>query len=405
MFTASLKLADLAARSLFVLLVLFTLPERETGQFGLLLTLVGFFAFFVGFERHADLQRVLARVADDRGDQLVVSTLRLYAVNYVAALPLLAVLLVVWVNLSPGLVALSLVIAVGEHVNNETYRIAVILARYRKMLVIGLIKNCLLLVVGALLLWVSGSPPQLAPIITMWAVVSALSLLALGIAFSKHTLRRAGAITGIPDQFRASYTHFLTGLVAIVSLQADRLIAGLFLPLEVAGVYFRHVFLASVAYQAFGVLSFNRILPSVYLCIAEGRPKDAVFIIRRERRLVIVLTLALIALTLSLDLLDKRAWSGLDRVVPFYLAALMLAFLVRGIADYNALLLNGAYRERDVFRSQTVAMTVSISVSVVTTPMFGLPGLLFTTLLGTTLYAALSRYMCRDSWAADSCKP
>ena len=93
------------------------------------------------------------------------------------------------------------------------------------------------------------------------------------------------------------------------------------------------------------------------------------------------------------------------RVVPLYLATLMVAFLMRGLADYNSLLLNGAYRERDVLRSQTIAMAVSISISVVTTPMFGLPGLLFTTLLGTTLYALLSGYASRDSCTAGIRQP
>ena len=87
--TAALKLTDIAARSLFVLLALFALPARETGQFGLLLTLIGFFSFVVGFERYLDLQRGLARLAASEGDQLVVSTLRLNAAHCVA-MPLVA---------------------------------------------------------------------------------------------------------------------------------------------------------------------------------------------------------------------------------------------------------------------------------------------------------------------------
>ena len=122
---------------------------------------------------------------------------------------------------------------------------------------------------------------------------------------------------------------------------------------------------------------------------------------------MIIVTLALIALTLSVGVLDKRVWSALEGIVPLYLATLMVAFMMRGLADYNSLLLNGAYRERDVLRSGKRSRWLSpFPLSVVTTPMFGLPGLLFTTLLGTTLYALLSGYArSRDSCTAGIRRP
>lgn len=392
--TAALKLADIAARSLFVLLALFSLPARETGQFGLLLTLIGFFAFGVGYERHPDLQRNLARLDPAHADQLVFSTLRLYAAHYLVAIPVLTALLVGWVDLPPSLAAAVVVIAVGEHMANEAYRLAVVLPRFRILMTVGLAKNLVLLAGGASLWWWGGRALQLPTALLAWAVLSLLSLAVLVAACRRRIPGRGGSVTPLATQWRVSRTHFLIGLVAILSLQADRLVAGSFLGLETAGIYFRHVFLASVAYQALGVLSFNRVLPAVYRRLAAGDDTGARLILRREKRIVVPLCLTIAGATSTLALLDASRWSILKKVVPVYLALLVLSFLIRGLADYNTLLLNGAYHERDVFRSQLTAMTVSIIAGVFAAQHFGLPGLLLTTLLGSILYLIFSGFFC-----------
>ena len=116
--TAALKLGDIAARSLFVLLALFALPAREAGQLGLLLTLAGFFSFFVGFERYLDLQRTLARLATPQGADVLLSTLRLHATHCVVAIPVLTAALLWWVQLPAELVVAGL----GEAQRIDAYR-------------------------------------------------------------------------------------------------------------------------------------------------------------------------------------------------------------------------------------------------------------------------------------------
>lgn len=400
--TAALKLADIAARSLFVLLALFALPARETGQFGLLLTLSGLFAFGVGYERHPDLQRNLARLDPSHADQLVLSTLRLYAAHYLVAIPVLTTLLVVWVDLSPSLAAAGVIIAMGEHLTNEAYRLAVVVPRYRILMTVGLAKNLVLLAGGASLWWWGDRALQLTTTVLAWSVLSLLSLAVLATACRRRIAGRDGPLTPLVIQWRVSRTHFLIGLVAILSLQADRLVAGSFLSLETAGVYFRHVFLASVAYQALGVLSFNRVLPVVYRRIAAGDDDGARLILRRERRIVVPLCLAIAGVAWALTLIGAVRWPTLQRVVPAYLALLVLSFMLRGLADYNSLLLNGAYRERDVFRSQLTATTISIIAGLLAAPQFGIPGLLLTTLLGSMLYATFSGFLCRKMLPASN---
>jgi len=391
--TAALKLADIAARSLFVLLALFLLSARETGQFGLFLVLVGFFGFAAGYERHPDLQRVLVQLDSSRGDQLVVSTLRLYFAHYIVTVPALLILLVWWVDLPYALVAACCAITIGEHFTNESYRVAVIVPRYRALMAIGLVKNVLLLACMAVLLLPGRPQIDLAALLWLWGVLSLLSLAALGFAFRRFVRGRAGPLMPFVKQWKASRTHFLIGLVAILSLQADRLLAGSFLTLEAAGVYFRHVFLASVGYQALGVLSFNRILPQVYTVMRRGDRHSARNILNRERRRVVPLCIAIASACWVVKLPGLAHWDVAQQVIPLYLSVLVLAYMVRSLADYNSLVLNGAYRESSVLRAQLLAVVISAAVGLLAAPRLGVPGILAATLTGSVIYALTSGWL------------
>jgi O-antigen/teichoic acid export membrane protein len=393
--TAFLKLLDVGARSLFVLLGLFALPARETGQFGLLLILTAFFAFFAGYERYLDLQRGLARLDAAAGDRLVLSTLRLYAVNYLIAIPMLVACLMFWADLPGSLAAMGVLVAVGEHLSNEAYRVAVILRRYRQLFIIAAGKNGLLVVTASALWWLEGMSLTLSTLMALWSGLSMGTLLVLGVAFLRRTSRSNGSMTPLVQQITASRTHFVIGLTAVLSLQIDRLIAGAFLPLETSGVYFRHVFLASVAYQALGIVSFNRIMPIVYRHVARREIAPAVSLVRRERVIVVLAYAGLAVAAMSLETLKVYDLPSLDRVVPAYLGFLILAFMIRNLADYNSLLLNASFRERDVLRSQLVGLIVSFLTAISLAPQLGILGLLISILLGASGYLVASTVLRR----------
>lgn len=393
MLTAFLKLLDIAARSLFVLLVLFSLPARESGQFGLVLILVTFFALFAGYERYLDLQRGIAQADPVTADRLVISTLRFYALGYLAIIPLFLACLVLWVQLPWSLVAMGVVIAVGEHLSNEAYRLAAIERRYRALVVVALGKNLLLLSAAVVIWWMRDRSLTLAVVLQLWGFLSAGVLAALYWIFALRTAASPGPLTSLARQFRASRTHFTIGTIAVLALQIDRLVAGLFLPLETSGVYFRHVFLASVAYQTLGILSLNRIMQTVYRHLGRREHATAIAIVRRERKIVVLIYASLAVGTTVLGCLDLIRGPGLDRIVPFFLAALIVSYLVRNLADYNCLVLNGIFRERDVLRSQVLGLAVSFGSSLGLTPIFGIQGLLASTLLGAAVYFVASTFL------------
>lgn len=402
MFTATIKLADIAARSLYVLIVLYSLPARSTGQFGLVLVLIGFFAFLCGFERYLDIQRRVVGMSDANADRLIFSTLQFWVVNYLLWAPLLVGLLIFWVEMSAFAATLCLVIAVAEHLSNEVYRIALSVPRYRQMLVALLVKNAMLVAIVAVLIWWQGERFDLIRLLGVWVVMSLLGIAVAAALFMRiATLgtgagwRHAGIERGQP--YRSSRTHFLIGLVALSSLQADRLVAGSLLTLEQSGVYFRHVFLASFIYQMFNIVSYNRILPRVYAHTRAGELAVARRAIHREMKILIPGTLLLAALVWQLDLSLLPANPAIQTLLPPYLAILLFGFLVRAVADYNMLLLNAIHHEGDIFVAQSVTLVLTLVFNVILTRSFGMLGTICALVLGSGIYLITSGAYTRRS--------
>lgn len=395
MLIAGAKLIDIAARSLFVLIALYALPVHATGQLGLALTLIGFFTFLCGFERYADLQRRMVGTSDVQTDRLIVSTLLFYSVNYALWLPVLLALLVLWVKLPWSLAGLSLVIAIGEHLSNEVYRIALVAPRHRSLLFAVLAKNVATLTIVASLVWSSAATLYIGDVLIAWSVTSFIGLMAVVFGFTRTwafgTLSAAGA-AGLSrtEQYRASRTHFVIGLVALAALQSDRFVVGSLLTLEQSGLYFRHIFLAAFVYQFFNVVSYNRVAARVYVHVRAGRPTAARDVIHRELKIALPIALLLIALLLIIDVSWLPAGPSVQTLRPPYLAVLLFGFMIRAVADYNALLLNGAYRERDILVSQSIALALSIVVNIVLTRSFGVSGSVCVLTFGSLVYLALS---------------
>lgn len=401
MLTALIKLLDIAARSLFVLLSLYALPIRSTGQFGLALTLIGFFTFFSGFERYVDLQRRMVGHDAVECDRLIVSSWQFYATNYIACLPVLLALLVWWVSLPVDVALLCFVIAIGEHVSGEVYRIALIAPRYRAVLLTALAKNLALLLWAASEIWLSHDRFDIHRLTAAWAGLSLLFVLVAAIVFTRtwafpSLASVCGAELTRIQQFRASRTHFMIGLVAVGLLQCDRVVVGSLLSLEDSGIYFRHILLASFAYQVFNVASYGRVAAHVYQHLHANRRHEARSIIRREMTMLVPASALVIAVFYFLAS-DHGPIPALRSVNADFLAVLTLGFLVRASADFNALLLNGAYSERDVFVAQFSTLCITVLLNSAMTQFFGLVGTVVTVALGSCVYLLISSLYTRNN--------
>ena len=369
--------------------MVYLLPLRASGQFGLIVMLLSFFVFLCGFERIVDLQRRAAAASEARTDRLIVATLRFYVVNQALLLPPLGALLLAWVGLTPAEVALTLVIAVIEHFCNEVYRISIFAPRYGALLWVVFAKNLAVPALAAAAVLAGGLALDLATVLWAWAVASVVAFAILASGFARRLRlvpgEPAGAEMRVARQYRASLTHFIIGLVALFSIQVDRLIVGSLLTLELSGVYFRHLFLAAAVYQVTTVASHNRIVLRVFQALHASDAAAARRLIRRELRRVLAAAALIIAAIL---LVDPRhlPHAAAATFLPVILAGLVLAFVLRLAAEYHSVFLNGAHREADVLRSQVLAVTLSAGVNVLLTSVYGLHGTVTAMAIGAAAY-------------------
>ena len=189
----------------------------------------------------------------------------------------------------------------------------------------------------------------------------------------------------------------MVGLIAMAALQADRVVVGTLLSLEQSGLYFRHMMLASFAYQIFNVASYNRIAPKVYGYTTAGQPWLAKGVIRRELNVLVPLAALLVGLFYAANQAGVGNVKALQAINPHYLATLTLGYLIRAFADFNALQLNAVYSERHVFIAQACAVCLTIVVNVLLTEHFGIAGSIVTLVLGSTAYLIASGFFTRRS--------
>lgn len=394
LFLVGVKLVDVATRAAFILTATYGLQIAQAGRFGLIATLVGLFAFAFNFERHIDIQRRSA--GEDHGvfDRHVVQALKFFAFNWAIMVPLFVLAVLLWTHASPLILGLAVVVVVGEHLSNQAYQYALINHRYYPMLVVVAAKNSLLALVVLYSALLARDGFDLMFVMQLWAVGAVLCTLGLGVMFARlntATARsepfRFGA--DILGQHKASLTHFLIGLIAILILQFDRLAVGGLMSFEQTGQYFRHTLLVSFAYQAFNIASFNRITPAIF---AEAKTQGIAHLrgrVLREYLKTLIGVPVLLLLAGAADRLTAGVWSERFHLSLLLMGLLLVGFMVRAAADFHALILNARHDERHILVSQGIAFAMGAILLVVLTWRFGVYGAAFATIATSALYLVL----------------
>jgi O-antigen/teichoic acid export membrane protein len=394
LFLVGVKLVDVATRAAFILTATYGLQIAQAGRFGLIATLVGLFAFAFNFERHIDIQRRSA--GEDHGvfDRHVVQALKFFAFNWAIMVPLFVLAVLLWTHASPLILGLAVVVVVGEHLSNQAYQYALINHRYYPMLVVVAAKNSLLALVVLYSALLARDGFDLMFVMQLWAVGAVLCTLGLGVMFARlntATVRsepfRFGA--DILGQHKASLTHFLIGLIAILILQFDRLAVGGLMSFEQTGQYFRHTLLVSFAYQAFNIASFNRITPAIF---AEAKTQGIAHLrgrVLREYLKTLIGVPVLLLLAGAADRLTAGVWSERFHLSLLLMGLLLVGFMVRAAADFHALILNARHDERHILVSQGIAFAIGAILLVVLTWRFGVYGAAFATIATSALYLVL----------------
>lgn len=390
----ALKLVDVGARAGFVLTATYALPIAQAGQFGLIVTLVGLFAFAYNFERHIDIQRRTAGEPLPLFDLAVSKALGFFAFNWVLMTPIFVIAVAALAHVGGVILALAVVVVVAEHLSNLAYHYALISTRYRPLLMVVTAKNIILACVVLYLALFGQGALDLPAVLWVWALgglVSALILggLWLGIRTPIERSEPFNFSVDILDQHKASATHFIIGLLAILTLQFDRLAVGALLSLDQVGLFFRHTLLVSLAYQAFNIISFNRIMPEVY---AASRVRDLTHLsgtMRREYAKTLIGAPLLLCAAWVADRLTGGVYTERFHLSLALMGVMLIGFMLRAAADFHALILNARHREADVLRRQAVAFSVGAAALGLLTWRYGVYGAASAGVITSGLYLVL----------------
>ena len=394
LFLVGVKLIDVATRAGFVLTATYGLEIAQAGRFGLIATLVGLFAFAFNFERHIDIQRRSAGEPHEVFDRYVVQALKFFAFNWALMVPLFMVAVGLWAQPGWTILIYAVIIVVGEHLSNQAYQYALINHRYYPMLVVVAVKNSALAVVVLYCALFARDSFDLTFVTRLWAsgAIACTAGLALQFARLNASAKKDRSFrfrTDIFDQHKASLTHFLIGLIAILILQFDRLAVGGLMSFEQTGLYFRHTLLVAFAYQAFNIASFNRITPAIFAeAKVEGVPHLRRRVLREYLKTLVGVPLLLLGAFVA-DRLTQGVWSERFQLSLVLMGLLLIGFMARAAADFHALILNARHDERHILRTQGAAFAVGAVLLVLLTKQFGVYGAAYAAIATSVLYLLL----------------
>jgi O-antigen/teichoic acid export membrane protein len=389
------KLLEVMARALFVVAVTYALPLEAAGQFGIVVTLIGLFSFLIGWERHVDIQRRLVGEPDEEFDRAVSLALQLYLLNSIFMVPVLLFAIWWWAHLGGYILGLAAIIVVADQLGNQIYQFALVSSRFHKMLVITAVRNLTLMFAVAWPLWINHRLPGLTYVLEWWAIVSIISLAFASVAWMyirKNTENTVSFRLGnnIFEQHKASITHFLLGLFAILNLQFDRIMVGGILEFRETGIYFRHLLLVSLVYQFFNIASYGRLVPLVFKMAKSGDNAGLDNLIVREWLKVTVVVMLIVLGIAIMDRLTERIVFNKYQLEWTLIFILVSAATIRIFADFNGMLLNSMNLEVKLLRLQIICFSASIIFGIALIFYLNYYGAAYTMLLSSFLYFLLT---------------
>jgi O-antigen/teichoic acid export membrane protein len=385
------KLGEIISRSLFLILMIYFLPIELSGKFGFITVLFSLFATFYGFERHVSLQRQIINESDEIVTNRLTSVLKFNIINFAITIPVMFLFIKTKTFDNWFLIFCCLLISFVEHISNSVYNISIVYEKFLKGMPFIIIKNIVLLIVAAFLIFFTQRNP-LETVLIIWALISLIQIFFFGRAFYRITMRFKidlfkFEVKSISYQYKLAYINFFIGLVAVLSIQADRLIVGISFDSINTGMYFRHVSIISILYQIFYITSYNKLLKRVLLKAKTETFDKVVLIVYREyKRDLIFILLGIFVITIVFSFFSQFIFSKFHIKLPILLF-LLTVFSIRIYADFRSMVLNAYHLEYVILKCQTLSMVIGILLMLVLIPIMGLNGVLASSLISTCIYA------------------
>ncbi len=391
------KLFETITKSLFYLIVIYGFSLETSGKFGFLTVIIGLSSVFIGFERYISLQREIVKESNENTQEKLSDLIKFYLFNFIIIIPFFSIFIYLKIFDSAGLIAFTILILIIEHISNQIYNISVVYEKYIHLMVFIIIRN-ILLIFSVIFIIFNDFENPLNSIIFCWFSLCLLQLI-LSIYFfileqNRHSIHFFKFnFKKIFNQYLYSKIHFLIGLVAILWVQLDRIIVGLWFSSEYMGIYYRHVTLIGILIQLFNITSYNRLVPIIYGSVKTKSYNFINSILLKEYKFALSFLIFLsicIVVIYQTTLFESFFVNYLIQLDLLLL--LILVFSIKILADYQAIIFNAYKMERYIFRNQLISLVIALFFMFLLIPFYQIKGIIYASLISTIIYVVLMFY-------------
>ena len=389
-----LKLIETLSKSIFYLSIIYFFSIEKSGIFGFFNVVIGLSCIFIGFERYISLQREIVKKSDRISQSKISNLIKFYFFNFFLIIPLYILIVYLKIFDNSILIFCSLIILISEHISTQIYNVCVVYEKYINLMFIIIFKNIILLTTAIILIYLN-RVNSLDFIIISWSILGFLILLISAIFFyRKQTNSFVNflpiKLNDILMQFKLSKIHFLIGLVALIWIQLDRLVVGLWFSPEKMGIYYRHVSIIGIIYQLFNIISYNRLIPKIFGLAKNNNYLFLNKILLKEYQKVFMFIIAISIIMYFIYFIPfvTNIFNNFFLEINLILM-LFVWFLIRILSDYRAMIYNAYKLEKLTFKNQTISLFIGLFLMIILIPEFDLYGLVLSSIISVTIYALL----------------
>tara|TARA_Y100001958_G_scaffold118822_1_gene85897 strand:- start:17131 stop:18351 length:1221 start_codon:yes stop_codon:yes gene_type:complete len=383
------KLLDTFFKSLYSLIIVYVFPIEISGFFGFFIVIVGLGSVIIGFERYISFQIETVDISSKAIQQKLSDLFAFYLFNLIFAAPIFSIIVYFKIFQNPLMLLLCILILFSEMLSNNIYNIGVVHVKYIIGMRVVIIKNLLLVLFSIQLYFINLDNP-LFYIFLFWSILSTSQIFIFIYYFLKfqnlYNIKSSISFSRILDQYKISKFHFLLGLVALVWIQADRLLVSIWFDTKMMGIYYRHVAITSIFHQIFFMASFNRLIPQIYSSAKKNGYNILSKIIIKEYKIILSIVLFIIlSILISYYTFLKEYFLDLYLQLNIILS-LIFILTIRIYADFQSMILNAYKLESETFKYQALCLIIFILLMMFLVPIYKIKGVVFSLFVSTLVY-------------------
>ncbi len=385
------KLTDTFFKSLFSLIIVYLFPIEISGVFGFFLVIVGIGSVLIGFERYISFQIQTVDMNQRNIQQKLSNLFLFYSFNLLIVAPIFSIIVYLKVVQSPLMLLLCILILFAEMLSTNIYNIGVVHKKYIIGMRVVIIKN-LLLVLFSLQIYSLNLNESLVYIFSFWSLLSMCQIIIFIYFFFKFQKFYkidifSTSFLEIFNQYKISKFHFLIGIVAIVWIQADRLLVGFWFDAKMMGVYYRHVAITSLLHQIFFITSFNRLVPKIYSLAKKNGYNILNKIIIKEYKIILITLLFIVSFILISYYTILKEYFLYFLLQIDIILTLIFILSIRIYADFQSMIINAYKLEKNIFIYQIICLSIFLLLMIFLAPFFKIKGVVLALFISTIVYA------------------